>query len=68
MIPDLGVVIAAGGSSRRYGDRDKLTEMLGGLPVFLHSVRRFAPLVSPGCLVTAVREEALAEFAAREFA
>ena len=44
MIPDLGVVIAAGGSSRRYGERDKLTELLGGLPVFLHSVRNFAPL------------------------
>lgn len=64
MIPDLGVVIAAGGSSRRYGDRDKLTELLGGLPVFLHSVRAFAPLAAPRCLIVAVRPDALAEYAA----
>ena len=64
MIPDLGVIVAAGGSSRRYGDRDKLTELLGGLPVFLHSVRGFAPLTAPGCLVVAVRPGALAEYTA----
>ena len=37
---NLGVIIAAGGSSQRYGDADKLTEMLDGIPVFVHSIRR----------------------------
>ncbi|MCI5778502.1 MAG: 2-C-methyl-D-erythritol 4-phosphate cytidylyltransferase [Lentisphaeria bacterium] len=64
MIPDLGVIVAAGGSSQRYGTRDKLTEKLGDLPVFLHCVRHFAPLVAPGCLIMAVRPSALAEYAA----
>ena len=64
MIADLGVIVAAGGSSRRYGGRDKLLEMLGGLPVFLHSVRNFLPLVPPGNLVVAVRAGALAEYRA----
>jgi 2-C-methyl-D-erythritol 4-phosphate cytidylyltransferase len=64
MIPDLGVIIAAGGSSRRYGEKDKLTEMLGALPVLLHSVRNFAPLTAPGNLIIAARKEALDEYAA----
>ena len=62
MIADLGVIIAAGGSSRRYGEKDKLLEKLGKLPVFLHSVSAFLPLTAPGNLVVAVRQEALAEY------
>jgi 2-C-methyl-D-erythritol 4-phosphate cytidylyltransferase len=62
MIADLGVIIAAGGSSRRYGEKDKLLEKLGRLPVFLHSVSNFLPLTAPGNLVVAVRQEALAEY------
>ncbi|MBR2344523.1 MAG: 2-C-methyl-D-erythritol 4-phosphate cytidylyltransferase [Lentisphaeria bacterium] len=64
MIPDLGVIIAAGGSSQRYGEKDKLTEMLGSLPVLLHSVKNFSPLVAPGNLIVAARSEALDEYAA----
>ena len=64
MIPDLGVVIAAGGSSRRYGGRDKLTEMLAGLPVLLHSVREFAPLTAPGNLIVAADKDALESYSA----
>ncbi|MBO5668214.1 MAG: 2-C-methyl-D-erythritol 4-phosphate cytidylyltransferase [Lentisphaeria bacterium] len=62
MISDLGVIIAASGSSQRYGVRDKLLEELGGMPVFLHSIINFLPLVSPGNLVVAVRPEALDEY------
>ena len=62
MISDLGVIIAAGGSSQRYGEKDKLLEDLGGMPVFLHSIRSFLPLVAPGNLVVAVRQEMLEEF------
>lgn len=64
MIPDLGVIIAAGGSSQRYGERDKLLEELAGLPVFLHSIRAFLPLTAPGNLIVAVRPAALEEFQA----
>ena len=64
MIPDLGVIIAAGGSSQRYGEKDKLTEMLGSFPVLLHSVKNFSPLVAPGNLIVAARSEALDEYAA----
>jgi len=59
MISDLGVIIAASGSSQRYGVRDKLLEELGGMPVFLHSIVNFLPLTAPGNLVVAVRGEAL---------
>ncbi len=62
MIPDLGVIIAAGGTSRRYGEKDKLLETLGSMPVFLHSVVNFLPLTAPGNLVVAVRKEALTEY------
>jgi 2-C-methyl-D-erythritol 4-phosphate cytidylyltransferase len=62
MIPDLGVIIAAGGSSQRYGEKDKLLEMLAGLPVFLHSIRNFLPEIAPGNMVGAVRQEALDGF------
>ena len=62
MIPDLGVIIAAGGSSQRYGEKDKLLEEIAGLPVFLHSIRNFLPLIAPGNLIVAVRSAALDEF------
>ena len=62
MIPDLGVIIAAGGSSRRYGEKDKLTEILGAMPVFLHSIAEFSPLVAPGNLIVAARCCAIEEY------
>ena len=62
MISDLGVIIAAGGSSQRYGEKDKLLEDLAGIPVFLHSIRAFLPVIAPGNMVIAVRKEALEEF------
>lgn len=53
-IPGLGIVIAAGGSSSRYGNRNKLFEKLDDLPVFLHSIRNFAPAVAEGKLILVV--------------
>ena len=64
MIPDLGVIIAAGGSSRRYGEKNKLTEMLGSLPVLLHSIREFSPLVAPGNMIVAAGADVLNEYTA----
>lgn len=37
-MPKLGLIIAAGGSSRRYGNGNKLFEMLAGKYVFLHAL------------------------------
>ena len=65
MISDLGVIIAAGGSSQRYGEKDKLLENLGGMPVFCCSIRNFLPLISPGNMVVAVRRDALDSYRKR---
>lgn len=62
IINDLWVIIAAGGSSRRYGEQDKLLEMLGDLPVFLHSVRNFSAVCKVENMVIAVRPEALEQY------
>lgn len=61
-IPGLGVVIVAGGSSTRFGGGNKLFADLGGLPVFIHSVRTFAPLTEPGQTVLVVPKEDEARF------
>jgi 2-C-methyl-D-erythritol 4-phosphate cytidylyltransferase len=45
--PEAGLVVAAGGGSRRFGERNKLLEPLGGQPVFLHCLRRLACVVPP---------------------
>ena len=62
IINDLWVIIAAGGSSRRYGEQDKLLDMLGDLPVFLHSVRNFSAVCKVKNMVIAVRPEALEQY------
>ena len=52
---DLGIVIVAAGASRRFGGgRSKLLAELGGIPLFLHSVRRFAPFAAPEALVVVI--------------
>ena len=44
---ECGVVFACGGSSSRFGRKEnKLLQLLGDLPVFLHSIRSFAPFLS----------------------
>ena len=53
-IPGLGIIIVAGGSSSRYGQKNKLFENLGGLPVFLHSIKNFAPFAEKGSLILVI--------------
>jgi 2-C-methyl-D-erythritol 4-phosphate cytidylyltransferase len=36
---NLGIIIAAGGSGTRYGDNNKLMEIIDGVPVFIHTVK-----------------------------
>jgi len=52
---DLGIIIVAAGASRRFGgSRSKLLAELGGIPLFLHSVKRFAPFAAPEALVVVI--------------
>ena len=53
-IPGLGIIIVAGGSSSRYGQKNKLFENLGGLPVFLHSIKNFAPFAEKESLILVI--------------
>ncbi|MCK4982501.1 MAG: 2-C-methyl-D-erythritol 4-phosphate cytidylyltransferase [Victivallaceae bacterium] len=62
MIKDLGIIIAAAGSSSRFGSDDKLLEKLDGMPLFLHSVRNFYPLCPAGNMIVVVDPGKLAEF------
>jgi 2-C-methyl-D-erythritol 4-phosphate cytidylyltransferase len=62
MIKDLGIIIAAAGSSSRFGSDDKLLEKLDGMPLFLHSVRNFYSLCPAGNMIVVVNPGKLEEF------
>jgi len=62
MIKDLGIIIAAAGTSSRFGSDDKLLEKLDGMPLFLHSVRNFYSLCPAGNIIIVVNPGKLAEF------
>ena len=53
-IPGLGIIIVAGGSSSRYGQKNKLFENLNGLPVFLHSIKNFSPFAAKDSLILVI--------------
>lgn len=58
-----GVIVAAGGSSRRYGEKNKLFEPLGGLELFLYALADFVPFLPSGHLVLVVPSLWKKEFA-----
>ena len=58
-----GVVIAAGGSSSRYGVKNKLFEELDLLPVFLHCLKNFVPYLPDGHVVLTVPAALKEDFA-----
>ena len=58
-----GVVIAAGGSSSRYGAKNKLFEELDSLPVFLHCLKNFVPFLPEKHVVLTVPEALKEDFA-----
>jgi 2-C-methyl-D-erythritol 4-phosphate cytidylyltransferase len=41
MYSDLGVIIVAGGSSSRFGGKNKLLEKINGIPLFIYSIKCF---------------------------
>ena len=58
-----GAVIAAGGSSSRYGAKNKLFEELDSLPVFLHCLKNFVPYLPSGHVVLTVPAALKEDFA-----
>ena len=56
----LSVIITAGGSSSRYGSKNKLLELINGKEVILHSIEAFLPL-NPIEIVVATTESLEAE-------
>ena len=62
MIKDLGIIIAAAGTSSRFGGDDKLLEKLDGMPLFLHSIRNFYSLCPTENMIVVVNPEKLIEF------
>lgn len=61
-IGKLGIVIAAGGSSDRYGKGNKLFEKLSGIPIFIHCIKNFMPLCLPENMVLSCAEKELGKF------
>jgi 2-C-methyl-D-erythritol 4-phosphate cytidylyltransferase len=63
IMPDVGLVIAASGQSRRFGaGKNKLLCLLDGLPVFCHCLRNFLPGLDPANIVLSVSAELEGEF------
>lgn len=54
LLADCGLIVAAGGSSSRFGHGNKLLMDLAGLPVFCHCLRAFLPLLPAGRAVLVV--------------
>jgi len=67
MIDDLNFILVAGGSSSRFGGQNKLLQELDHLPVWLHSIKTFLPVLSPGALIVVTPPESRGEFAAQLF-
>ena len=61
MTVPLHLILAAAGTSRRFGGGDKLLADLNGAPVFVHALRRLLPAVTGKCVI-AVPPGRLREF------
>jgi len=62
------LILAGGGSSSRFGGGNKLLAVFDGLPVFLHSAKRFAPLCAEMVMTVPAELRADFEAARAEFA
>ena len=58
----IGVVIAAAGSSSRMDGRDKLTELLGGIPVILRTLAAVEAVPEVDEIVVVTREDRVEEY------
>ena len=59
---DLGMVIVAAGSSRRFGSKDKLMLDINGMPLFLNCIKTFLESIPPQNLVVVTSAERISEF------
>ena len=56
----LGMIIAAGGSGSRYSrSKNKLMVIYKDKPLLVHTLEKFLPVVTPGCLVVAAPQHQL---------
>lgn len=55
-IPDLGIIIVAGGVGARFGNLNKLFAGLADLPVLMHSVKNFINLCPPENFILVISE------------
>ena len=63
-ISDTVLILAAGGSSTRFGGGSKLFADLDGIPVFLHAVRSAASVLAPGSIILSVPAASESDFRA----
>ena len=56
MNSNFAVVITGAGSSTRYGSKNKLLELLAGIPVFIHSVKNLSGFASTENFILTVNE------------
>jgi 2-C-methyl-D-erythritol 4-phosphate cytidylyltransferase len=61
-LPELGVIVVAGGSGSRFGGSNKLLAKIAGIPVFIYSLRNFHSICPPENLVLVVRKSETAKF------
>jgi len=61
-VTDTILILAAGGSSTRFGGGSKLFAELDGLPVFLHAIRHAASALAPGSILLSVPTASEDEF------
>ncbi|OGV18893.1 MAG: 2-C-methyl-D-erythritol 4-phosphate cytidylyltransferase [Lentisphaerae bacterium GWF2_38_69] len=59
MNKELGIVIVAGGSSSRYGEKNKLLELIGNMPIIAHSPMKFRNLSPDNHIVIVSNKENL---------
>lgn len=55
-------IIAAGGSGKRFGERDKLFELLAGVPVFIHSVKNLLCVCPPENIIISAPADRIESF------
>jgi len=61
-VSDTVLILAAGGSSTRFGGGSKLFADLDGIPVFLHAVRTAAAVLAPGSIILSVPAASESDF------
>ena len=62
MIPDLGIIFLAAGSSSRFGSENKLLEKYDNIPLFIHSIQKLSPVCASSNIVIVCSKNNLEAF------